>query len=141
MSPVRVGRSLVIPDDELELRFSTSGGPGGQHANKAATRVELSWNVDRSAALGPRQRDRIKRRLARRIDSSGVLRLTSDRYRSQLRNREDVTTRLSELVSDALRRERRRIGTTPTAASKERRLAEKRRRGELKRQRRAHVDD
>jgi ribosome-associated protein len=141
MDDVRVNRSVVIPDDEIEMRFSTSGGPGGQHANKAATRVELAWNVAASRALGPRQRARIQDRLRTRIDSSGTLRLTSDKYRSQWRNREDVIARLTDLVADALRPEKKRVGTTPTKASKERRLQDKRRRSTTKRLRRASDDD
>ena len=138
---VRVSRSLSIPADEIQLRFSTSGGPGGQHANKVATRVDLSWNVDESRALGPRQRARIKARLAKRIDSSGNLRLSSDARRSQLRNREEVMERLARTVAQALKREKQRVATGPTKAAKERRLKEKRRRSELKKSRRVSFDD
>jgi ribosome-associated protein len=141
MDDVRINRSLVIPDDEIEMRFSTSGGPGGQHANKAATRVELAWNVTASRALGPRQRARIEDRLRTRIDSSGTLRLTSNKYRSQWRNREDVVARLADLVAGALRPEKPRVGTKPTRASKERRLQDKRRRSVIKRERRLRDDE
>ncbi|MGH2729253.1 MAG: alternative ribosome rescue aminoacyl-tRNA hydrolase ArfB [Actinomycetota bacterium] len=141
MDDVRVNRSLVIPEDEIEMRFSTSGGPGGQHANKAATRVELTWNVAASRALGPRQRARIEDRLRTRIDSSGALRLTSNKYRSQWRNREDVLERLGDLVADALRPVKKRVGTKPTQASKERRLLDKRRRSAIKRGRKLRDDE
>lgn len=134
--PVRVNRTLSIPLSEIELTFSTSGGPGGQHANRSATRVDLAWNVAASKALGPRQRQRIQRKLAPRIDSSGTLRLSSNRYRSQMRNREDVLQRLARLVGDALKTERKRLPTSPTEQSRERRLQQKRRRAELKRLRR-----
>jgi ribosome-associated protein len=132
---VRVSRSLVIPEDEIRLEFTTSGGPGGQHANKSSTRAVLVWNVDSSRVLGPRQRARVKGKLRHRIDSSGNLRLSSDAHRSQLRNREAVRERLATIVEAALRPEKKRIGTAPTRASKERRIAEKRARSEVKRAR------
>ena len=138
---VRVNRSLTIPGDEIRLKFSTSGGPGGQHANKTATRVDLSWDVEQSRALGPRQRERIKSKLGRRVDSAGVLRLSSDARRSQLRNKEDVLERLGRVVGQALKREKSRVATGPTKASKERRLKEKKRRSDLKRSRRPSFDD
>lgn len=138
---VRVNRSLEIPDDELEFTFSTSSGPGGQHANKAATRVDVAWNVAVSGVLGPRQRDRIRSRLGRRIDSAGVLRLSSSRFRSQLRNRADVTERLAGLVAEALRPEKKRVATRPTRASVERRLRAKKQRSATKQARRARPDD
>jgi ribosome-associated protein len=138
---VRVNRSLEIPDDELEFTFSTSSGPGGQHANKAATRVDVAWNVAASRVLGPRQRDRIRSRLGRRIDSVGVLRLSSSRFRSQLRNRADVTERLAGLVAEALRPEKKRVVTRPTRASVERRLRAKKQRSATKQGRRARPDD
>ena len=140
MSDVKVGRALTIPSAEIQLSFSTSGGPGGQHANKVATRAELAWNVEASAVLGPRQRDRIKRKLARRIDTHGTLRLTSDRFRSQLRNREDVLQRLAALVGEALKPEKPRVATAPTPAARERRLHQKKRRSEIKRARRITLD-
>jgi ribosome-associated protein len=138
---LRVDRSLTIPGDELELSFSPSGGPGGQHANKTATRAVLSWNVEESRALGDRQRQRIRSRLKHRIDSSGTIRLASDRHRSQLRNRRDVQERLATLIADALRPPKARVPTGVTRAAKERRLSDKRRRGELKRARRPQLDD
>ncbi len=138
---VRVSRSLTIPGDEIQFRFSTSGGPGGQHANKAATRVELIWNVASSRALGPRQRQRLTSKLRNRIDSAGNLRLSSDARRSQMRNREEALHRLEILVRDALKRDTSRVSTAPTRASKERRLQDKRRRSQIKRLRRNAPDD
>ena len=132
---VRINRSLTIPGDEIRLRFSTSGGPGGQHANKAATRVDLTWNVATSRALGPRQRQRLRQKLRGRIDSSGNLRLSSAGERSQQRNRDTALRRLETLVRDALKREKRRVATSPTRASQEKRLQAKKRRSELKKQR------
>jgi ribosome-associated protein len=138
---LRVARNVVIPLDEIQYTFSTSSGPGGQHANKASTRVNLTWNVDASTALGPRERERVRAALRRRIDSTGNLRLSSDRHRSQLRNRADVTARLAELVAEAIRPPTPRVATAPTTAAKERRLENKRRRGAIKRSRRITFED
>lgn len=135
MSPLRVTRSVTIPDEEIELRFSTSGGPGGQHANKAATRVDLRWVPATSRALGPRQRERVLSHLGRRLDSSGALRLSSDRFRSQLRNRNAVFERLQEIVADALTPVTKRLPSKPPPGASERRLTQKKRRSTLKRQR------
>jgi ribosome-associated protein len=138
---LRVNRRLEIPLDEIEYTFSTSSGPGGQHANKAATRVDLAWNVDESRILTDEHRRRLRARLRNRIDSSGALRLSSDRHRSQWRNRADVTARLADLVAEALKPPKQRVATAPTRAAKERRLEAKRRRGAIKRNRRATFDD
>lgn len=135
MTGVRVNRSSLIPEDEIRLEFTTSGGPGGQHANKSSTRAVLIWNVESSRALGPRQRARVKGKLRHRIDSAGNLRLSSDAHRSQLRNREAVRERLRVLVEDALRPEKKRVGTAPTRSSKEKRLQSKKLRSEVKRAR------
>lgn len=136
MNDLKVSRSLTIPARELRLTFNPSGGPGGQHANKASTRAELTWNVAASSALGPRQRGRLLERLANRIDTDGNLRLVSDRYRSQLRNREDVVERLAKLVRDALATQPKRVATKPHAGAREARLRSKKKRSELKRSRR-----
>ena len=140
MAAVRVSRSLEIPESELETTFSTSGGPGGQHANKASTRVELRWNIADSDVLGPRQRARLLDKLQHRIDSKGVLRVVSDAHRSQLRNRADVEKRLGEIVAAALKKEKPRRKTEPSRAAKEKRLQQKRRRSELKKSRRPDFD-
>jgi ribosome-associated protein len=141
MTGVRVTRTLEIPADEIDFTFSTSSGPGGQHVNKSETRVTLTWNVKESRVLGPRQRERILKQLSNRIDSAGRLHLSSSRFRSQWRNREDVTARLQELVADALRPAKRRVETRPTGASRERRLRAKRRRSQVKQARRIVNDD
>lgn len=141
MSGIKINRSLIVPDQEVEYRFTTSGGPGGQHANKASTRVELNWNVTESAVLGPRQRQRILGALRNRIDKEGNLRLTSDRRRSQMQNRTDVTERFRKLVHDALIPPKQRIRTGPSRAAKERRLEAKRRRSATKRTRQIRPGD
>lgn len=138
MSPgVRVSRSVTIPASELSFRFTPSGGPGGQHANRSATRVELAWNVEGTSALGPRQKARVRLALGRRIDAEGNLRLVSDARRSQARNRAEVVERLARLVAGALEVPKRRRPTKPSAGARERRMRAKRRRGEVKRLRRA----
>lgn len=133
---VRVSRRVTIPESELVFRFTPSGGPGGQHANRSATRAELVWNVEESSALGPRQKARVHRALGRRIDAEGNLRLVSDARRSQARNRKDVVERLAKMVAGALEVPKRRVATKPSAAARERRIRAKRRRGEVKRLRR-----
>jgi ribosome-associated protein len=136
LDELRVNRRLVIPADELQERFTTSSGPGGQHANKVSTRVEMEWNVEASRVLGPRQRERIKSKLSRRIDSGGVLHVASEKHRSQLRNRTEVRTRLAQLVAHALVVEKSRVKTKPTRAANQRRLEDKKRRSQVKRTRR-----
>lgn len=125
----------MIPHAELEIGFSTSGGPGGQHANRSSTKVDLSWNVEASAVLTEQQRNRIRSRLKNRIDSAGNLRLSASSSRSQLRNREEVERRLAKLVAGALRAPRNRVATRPSKAATERRLEGKRRRSDVKRNR------
>ena len=126
---------MTIPDRELDFRYVRSGGPGGQHANKTSTKVELTWDVAESAALGPRQRARLLERLGGRLDSFGVLRLRSDKHRSQLRNKEEVIERLRTIVEKGLRVEKSRIATGPSATAKRKRMDQKRRRGDIKRAR------
>ena len=141
MTGIRVNGSLTIPEDEITYTFTPSGGPGGQHANKASTRVEITWDVRNSRALGPRQRHKIETNLRRRIDSSGALRLSSGTHRSQLRNRREVEDRIAGLVRAALRPARARTPTEPTRASRERRLEQKHRRAATKQMRRAPVSE
>jgi ribosome-associated protein len=127
---LRVNRTLRIPLDELEWRFTPSGGPGGQHANRSNTRVELRFDVVASPSLGPRQRARIVERLG------PVVRVTVDAERSQLRNRALAQQRLAERLGAALQIEKPRRATRPTEAARRRRMETKRRLGEKKRQRR-----
>ena len=123
-------RSVVLPLSEVRFRFSRSSGPGGQHAQKSETRVEAVFEVEASAALTESQ----KRRVVGRVGP--VLRAVAQDERSQLRNRELALERLVEQLRIALRVERKRVPTKPTAAARERRLEDKRRRGETKRLRR-----
>ena len=128
---------LSIPLGELEYRASRSGGPGGQHVNTSSTRVEIWWDVARSAAPTDDQRARLLQKLAGRLDSNGRLRLVSSGTRSQLRNREEVTERLRGVVAAALAVPKKRKPTRPSRAAKAARLEAKRRRAATKRERRA----
>jgi ribosome-associated protein len=128
---IRVTRTVAIPVSEIELRFSRSSGPGGQHAQKSETRVEAILDVEASLALTPAQKARVVRK------AGPILRAIAQDERSQARNRELAAERLVETLRAALKIERRRRPTKPTAAARERRLQEKRRRSELKRQRRS----
>ena len=130
-----INNQVSIPLAELSFRFSRSSGPGGQHVQKSSTRVELLFDVANSPSLSESQRARVLERLSGYIDSAGVLRLVAQSERSQLRNREEAVTRFQALMRRALKRRKRRKPTRPTAASKERRLREKRRRSEIKQQR------
>jgi ribosome-associated protein len=127
---MRVTRSVALPLAEVELRFSRSSGPGGQHANTTETRVEAVFEVEASAALTEAQKRRV---LAK---AGPVLRAVAQDERSQLRNRELALERLVEQLRAALEVERRRVPTKPTQAARERRRADKQRRSETKRQRR-----
>jgi ribosome-associated protein len=127
---IQVTRSVSIPRSEIELRFSRSSGPGGQHAQKSDTRVEASFDVEASRALTEAQKRRV---LAK---AGPVLRAVAQDERSQWRNRELATERLVEALREALRVPRRRRPTKPSKAAVERRLEQKRRRSEVKRRRR-----
>jgi ribosome-associated protein len=127
---IRVTRSVTLPADEIELRFSRSSGPGGQHAQRSETRVEALFDVEASSALTPVQKRRVVTR------AGPVLRAIAQDERSQWRNRELAVERLVAALREALRVQRPRRPTKPTAASRERRLTEKRRRAETKRLRR-----
>ena len=127
---IRVTRSVAIPRAELELRFSRSSGPGGQHAQRNETRVEVLFDVEASAALTPVQKRRV-------VAKAGpVVRAVAQDERSQWRNRELATERVVEALRAALKVERRRVPTRPGRQARERRLDEKRRRAERKRLRR-----
>lgn len=132
MEPVRINQRLTIPDSELEFRATRSGGPGGQHANTSATRIELTWNVRTSPSLSDRRRELLLSRIGNRLDSEGTLRLVCDTHRSQHRNRQEVVERFAELVAGALRPVKKRKKTRPPRASKERRLEKKKQRGRVK---------
>jgi ribosome-associated protein len=130
---MRVGRDVSIPLSEIELRASRSSGPGGQHANVTASRVEAIFDVAASRALGEEQKRRVMSR------GGPVVRAVAQDTRSQARNRELALERLRGRLEAALAVQRPRRATKPTGAARRRRLEGKRRRGELKRLRRRPV--
>lgn len=131
-----VTSGVRIPRHELDVKFSPSGGPGGQHANKTATRAELTFDVDASAAFSTAQRDRVRDRLG------SVIRVVADDERSQLRNRALAEERLADRLRAALHVERARRPTRPTKGSQQRRIDTKKQRSDVKRgRRRPSADD
>lgn len=128
---LRVGR-YTIPGNELSWQFGTSGGPGGQHANKASTRADLSWAIDESDALPDEVKRQVSEALANRI-ASGVLTVGSDESRSQWRNRSIARNRMAELIEEAARPPKTRRRTKPSRSARRRRLEAKRRHSEKKR--------
>jgi ribosome-associated protein len=133
---LRVNNWLVIPAGELSERFSRSSGPGGQSVNTTDTRVELSFDVTRSPSLPDWARERAVTRLGNRL-ADGVVTVTASQQRSQLMNRQAARARLAEVLREAVAPPRRpRVPTKPGRAARERRLQDKRRRAETKRNRR-----
>ena len=124
-----------IADDELVLRATRGGGPGGQHVNKVSTRIELTFDVDGSPSLTPDQRIAVRQRLARRISADGVLRIVAQDDRSQIANRKAAVARFVELMSRAFAPVKPRRATRATKASRERRLVDKKRRAAVKQRR------
>ena len=129
---IRITDNLAIPENEIAFTASRSGGPGGQNVNKVSSRVTLSFDVADSSALSDDQKRRITARLATRINKDGILRIVSQRTRSQEMNRVDVLERFSDLLRRALAPRRPRIKTHISAAAKERRIEEKKKRAVTK---------
>ena len=136
-----INSHVRVPRAELHYRFVRSGGPGGQHVNTSATQVELTFDAAHSPSLSDAQRQRILSKLKNLSDTKGVLHLTAQSERSQLRNREAVTERLRQLLAQALRVPKSRTATNPTTASKERRIAGKKQRGKTKQLRKLMNDE
>ena len=127
-----VPRGLVIGDEELQERFSRSSGPGGQGVNTTDSRVELSWDIDRSAALTDEQRARLQDRLAHRL-VDGVITLAAAEQRSQLQNRNAARARLAMLIAESLEPPPPpRRATRPSRAARDRRIEAKKHRGSIK---------
>ena len=135
--PIVVRDGVVVPEHELQWRFSRSSGPGGQGVNTTDSRVELSLDIAASTALSATQRDRALARLSGRL-VDGVLTIAASEYRSQLRNREAAERRLGQVLREAIAPPPpKRRPTKPTKSSVRRRLDDKTKRGELKQQRRS----
>jgi ribosome-associated protein len=138
--PLTVRPGTVIPEHELSWRFSRSSGPGGQSVNTSDSRVELSFDLADTTALSPMLRERALERLAGRL-VDGVLTITASEHRSQLRNREAAERRLAQLLREAIAPPPpRRRPTKPSKRAVQRRLDEKRQRGQIKRGRQ-RLDD
>ncbi len=140
MDDLRVTGAIVIPEHELRWRFDPSGGPGGQHANRSSTRVELSFDVSQSSAFPGELKNRVISQLGSKV-VAGVVTVKIGESRSQWRNRQIARRRLAELLAEAAKPPPpRRRQTRPTRASQERRLADKRARSATKRLRRRPPD-
>ncbi|WP_433791856.1 alternative ribosome rescue aminoacyl-tRNA hydrolase ArfB [Actinoplanes sp. CA-252034] len=140
LEDVRVNDRLTIPAAELSWRFSRASGPGGQGVNTTDSRVELSWDVLGSDLLPPMLKERAAERLGARL-VSGVITVIASEHRSQLRNREAAADRLAALIAGAVAAPpRSRRATKPTRGSVERRIADKKRRAQTKRNRRGNDD-
>lgn len=139
---IAVNETLGIPEAEVEYVASRSGGPGGQNVNKVSSRVTLRFDVSRSSTLTDEQRSRILKKLASRINTEGILQVTSQRTRSQDMNRADATARFAELIRAALHKEKPRVPTAISRSVQERRLVEKKKRTGVKKERsRRDFDD
>jgi ribosome-associated protein len=126
---------IFIPEDELVFKFSRGGGPGGQNVNKVNTRVTILFDASNSRGLSDEQKELILKGLASRADKDGVIRVVSQRYRTQKENRNAAVERLEELLQEALRKKKVRKKTRVPKAARRERLEKKRRRSLLKKQR------
>lgn len=134
---IKITNRVRVPASEVELSYARSGGPGGQHVNKTASKVQLRWNARTSSALSDADRELLEKRLASKLTKDGELVVASEKHRDQGRNVDDAVERFALLVRRAIRRPTPRKKTRPSRAARERRLRSKRHRSDLKRQRRA----
>ncbi|MBU1349002.1 aminoacyl-tRNA hydrolase [Patescibacteria group bacterium] len=135
-SPLR-----TIPEAEMDITFARSSGPGGQKVNKTSSKAVVRWNVDASPSFSDEEKERLREKLKNRITKDGDIVIACMQERSQLQNRITAVTTLRKVVFAALEQEKERIGTKPSRGAKERRLQEKKQRGEAKRGRRAAWDE
>ncbi|MFH1077970.1 MAG: alternative ribosome rescue aminoacyl-tRNA hydrolase ArfB [Patescibacteria group bacterium] len=124
-APIRPDTPPAVPENEMEITFVRSSGPGGQKVNKTSSKAVIRWNIDASSAYSDEEKARIRERLAHRITKEGDLIVTRMQERSQLQNKLDAIQTLRDVVSEALKEEKERVGTKPTRAAKMRRLDEK----------------
>jgi ribosome-associated protein len=133
---IPVTDGIAIPRSELVYRASRAGGAGGQHVNTSSTRIELLWAFEQSSVLNEAEKARVRSKLGSRIDADGSLRVVAANRRSQLQNRGAAEERLAALVRGAMHVPTVRRKTKPTKASKEARISEKKRRSQIKGNRR-----
>lgn len=138
---IPINETLSVPVSELQFRFSTGGGPGGQHVNKSATRVTLLFDVANSPSLDEETRGRLLDALSSRLDRRGVLHIDVHESRSQWQNRATAVARFQRLLADALMERAERRPTRPTRRSREERREEKKRRSQVKRDRQRRWDE
>ena len=132
---LQITKKVLISEEEIAFTASRSSGPGGQHVNKTSTRVTLTFDVVNSPSLTAEQKKLITKRLPTRVSKLGLLRVVSQKTRSQAANKEAALEKFVDLLQYALKRERRRKPTTVSPAAKQKRLDEKKHRGRLKRER------
>lgn len=137
---LNVTPTIAIPRTEIQYRASRAGGPGGQHVNTSSTRIELLWDLGGSTAVSEEERERLRVKLAARLDSDGMVRVVASDRRSQGQNKQAADERLAALVKHALHVPKKRKATKPTRAAKEKRLSEKKHRSEIKKTRRPDDD-
>lgn len=138
---IAINETLAIPEAELQFRFSTGGGPGGQHVNKTATRVTLLFDIANSPSLDEETRNRLLDRLASRLDRRGMLHIDVHESRSQWQNRSTAVARFQKVMAAALMEQAERRPTRPTHQSRAQRLEEKRRRSAVKKARQRRWDE
>ena len=141
VEPIRIARGILVPESAIDWRAVRSSGPGGQHVNKVASKVELRVDLGQVSGLTAPARARLAAIAAKNLDSSGRLFVTSQRTRDQIRNLEDAREKVKKLVERALRAPRPRRLTQPSRGAVERRLRRKRARSAVKRVRQAGPDD
>ena len=137
---IEIKAGVVIDTDDLVFRFSRSSGPGGQNVNKVSSRVTVLFNVVGSGNLSAAQKKRVSAKLATRVNKEGILRVVSQRHRTQRANKRAATERLVELLAEALARKKLRKKTKKPYSAVRKRLESKKMRGELKRQRSKKID-
>ena len=132
---ISISDTVQIPLSEIGFRFSPSRGPGGQHVNRAHTRVTLLFDVANSPSLDELTKEKLLQELSSQLDSRGILQVTVQDSRSQNRNRQLAVTRFATLIQNALQEEKQRIPSKPTIESKKRRLKEKKKKSQRKKER------